>query len=212
MYALPFSRFTYHINNEIINYTSCEKDLGVIVHEKLKWNNNCISLTKKANQQLGLLRRTLFFTKNSSKRRVFYRSIVRSIFEHCSHVWKPTNTTFLSNVEKLQRRAVKWILGEQFGHYTIIDYNSKLKKLDLMPLEMKMKFSDLLLFYKIVNNLSPLKLPTYITPINPTQRSNTRASTKALLVNDTLLYECTLKPTPTLTSHSICEQILFSYT
>ena len=61
MYVLPFSRFPYHLNNEILNYVLYEKDLGVIINTKLKWNSHCIELLNKANQRLGVVRRTLFF-------------------------------------------------------------------------------------------------------------------------------------------------------
>ena len=84
MYVLPFTRFPYHLNDEILNYVPYEKDLGVIINNKLKWNSHCIQLMTKANQRLGLVRRTLFFMKNSTKRRVFYISLIRSIFDHCS--------------------------------------------------------------------------------------------------------------------------------
>lgn len=111
MHALPFSRFPYYLDDQTLDYVSSEKDLGVVVQSKLLWNEHCVILTKQANQRLGLLRRTLYFTKNVQKRRVFYISLVRSIFEHCSSVWKPCSTTIEAKMEKLQKRAVKWILA-----------------------------------------------------------------------------------------------------
>ena len=50
MYVLPFTRFPYHLNDEILNYVPYEKDLGVIINNKLKWNSHCIQLMTKANQ------------------------------------------------------------------------------------------------------------------------------------------------------------------
>ena len=145
MYVLPFSRFPYHLDGQTLTYVPSEKDLGIIVQSKLLWNEHCIMLIKQANQRLGLLRRTLYFTNNVQKRRVFYISLVRSIFEHGSSVWKPCGISLEAKMEKIQKRAVKWILGEQFSHYSQTDYNNKLKQLDLMPLNMEMKFTDLLL-------------------------------------------------------------------
>lgn len=102
--------------------------------------------------------------------------------------------------EKLQMRAVKWILNEQFSHYSVNEYNQKLKELDLMPLNMKMKYTDLLLFFKIINSLVPINLPSYLNVSAPIQRNNTRKSNKNCIANDPLLYECNLRPVPTLTA------------
>ena len=136
--------------------------------------------------------------KNCSKRRVFYISLVRSIFEHCSQVWNPCNSTVIVKMEKLQMRAVKWILNEQFSHYSVNEYNQKLKELNLIPLNMKLKYTDLLLFFKIINNLVPINIPSYLNIAAPIQRNNTRQSNKAFIANDTLLFECNLRPVPTL--------------
>ena len=86
--------------------------------------------------------------------------------------------------------------GEQFSHYSQVHYNHKLEQLDLMPLNMKMKFTDLLLFYKIINDMSPIKVPQYLQKTDITQLSSSRASTKIIIANDTLRYTCTLRPTP----------------
>ena len=67
-----------------------------------------------------------------------------------------------------------------------------------MPLDMKMKYNDILLFFKIIHSLVPINLPSYLNIAPPIQRCNTRASQKTFLANDTLLYECNLKPVPTL--------------
>ena len=95
-------------------------------------------------------------------------------------------------------RAVKWILNEQFSHYSVNEYNQKLKELNLMPLNMKLKYTDLLLFFKIINNLVPINIPSYLNIAAPIQRNNTRQSNKAFIANDPLLYECNLRPVPTL--------------
>jgi len=36
---------------------TAERDLGVIVSEDLKWENQCIAVVKKANEILGMIKR-----------------------------------------------------------------------------------------------------------------------------------------------------------
>ena len=35
---LPFSKFPYELNNNILDYVDNERDLGVIMHETLSWD------------------------------------------------------------------------------------------------------------------------------------------------------------------------------
>jgi len=68
----------------------------------------------------------------------------------------------VARLEKIQRRGVKWILGELGFHYNDIEYLSRLKELDLLPLEYKFRLTDLMLFHDIVYNISSIHLPDYI--------------------------------------------------
>ena len=70
-----------------------------------------------------------------------------------------------SKVESIQRKAVKWILGEQDHHYNDFEYLSRLKNLDLMPMEYKFRFTDLVMFHNIYHGQSVIKLPNYIVPM-----------------------------------------------
>ena len=63
----------------------------------------------------------------------------------------------------IQRRAVKWINGEQFASYSDDKYNELLRKHQFLPIKMKFIYNDLVMFYKIVNQLIPVELPDYIT-------------------------------------------------
>ena len=51
---LPFSKFSYELNNNILDYVDNERDLGVIMHETLSWDLQHSKLITKASQLLGL--------------------------------------------------------------------------------------------------------------------------------------------------------------
>ena len=88
--------------------------------------------------------------------------MVRSLFEHCSVVWRPHNQTSKDKLESIQKRAVKWILNEEYHSYSNIEYLLRCKQLNFLPLDFKLLFNDILLLHKIVNNLIPIKLPSYL--------------------------------------------------
>ena len=79
-------------------------------------------------------------------------------------------------VESIQRKAVKWILGEQDHHYNDYEYLSRLKSLDLMPMEFKFRYTDLMMFHNIYNGQSVTKLPEYLIPISYNDRTRLRST------------------------------------
>ena len=155
----------YTLNGIDLDFAKSEKDLGVVVTSDLCWEDNILALCTKARSRLGLMRRTLQFIKDHKQKRAFYLALIRSLFEHCSVVWRPTTDALNDKVESIQRKAVKWILGEQDHHYNDFEYLSRLKNLDLMPMEFKFRFTDLLMFHSIYHGQSVIKLPEYITPL-----------------------------------------------
>ena len=88
--ALPFVNFHYHLGEVRLEYTESEKDLGVLINCKLNFTEQQENLLLKANQQLGLVRRTCNFLMDVRRRRVLYLILVRSQFEHCSPIWRPS--------------------------------------------------------------------------------------------------------------------------
>ena len=162
----PFQAFYYQLKDAELEFVKCETDLGVTVTSTLNFNEHSLKLYSKASSRLGLLRRALHFVNNQKQKRAFYLAIVRSLFEHCSVVWRPTAKTTINKLENIQRRAIKWILSEEGHHYNDLEYTKRLKDLDLLPLNKKFEYTDLVVFYRIFHNLSVNKLPLYLQPLD----------------------------------------------
>ena len=134
---LPFSRFPYELNNNILDYVDNERDLGVLMHETLSWDLQHSKLITKASQLLGLTKRTCHFVNNTNRRRSLYLALVRSQFEHCSPICRPCSATQIDRFEKIQKNAIKWILHEQYISYIYSNdevYFRKCKESNLLPL------------------------------------------------------------------------------
>ena len=114
---LPSVRFCYHLGDVLLEYADNEKDLGVIINPSLCFSEQQDALVAKANQQLGLVRRTCHFVQDIKRRRTLYLTLVRSQFEHCSPIWRPSNDTAMKKFESFQKRCVKWILSEEEHSY-----------------------------------------------------------------------------------------------
>ena len=160
--ALPFSQFVYCLGNVPLDFVNSEKDLGVHINKSLTWTDHCNYLYSKANRNLGLLRRTCHFINNIRQRRNLYLALVRSQFEHCSSVWSPSSKVTMNKIEAIQKKCVKWILGEEFYSYTTETYFKKLKLLELLPIQSRLQLKDLKLLHNIIHNKSEITLPNYI--------------------------------------------------
>ena len=166
---LPEIQFMYHLGSEMLDYCESEKDLGIIVNSKLNWNEHCDYIISKFHKKMGLLRRTCHFVKNPNRRRVLYITLVRSLFEHCPIVWRPSSTTIMQKLENLQKHALKWILND-FENYTNVLYILKCKFLKIVPIESRFDYHDLTFFQSIFYGHSPVKLPQYLSLFDGTTR------------------------------------------
>ena len=71
----------------------------------------------------------------------------------------------------MQKRAIKWILGEENLSYTsFTTYIQKCRHLNILPLSVRFDFLDLIFFYKVVYGLVPTELPPYLIPYSGSTR------------------------------------------
>ena len=155
--------FTYKLGDSPLKYDDVEKDLGVYITPRLSWNSHIDRIYSKACQKLGIVRRNGHIVSDPKCRRALYLSLVRSQFENCSIIWRPTSKTLTDKLESLQKRAIKWILSEEHCNYSAELYTKKCKQVDILPLTLKFDLNDLLFLHKVINDLIPVSLPEYLT-------------------------------------------------
>src|SRR5207253_106886 len=85
-----------------------ERDLGVIVDNQLKWSAHCAVVTKKANQRLGLLRRT-FPCIPQDAFGVLYKTYIRPILEYGNILWSPYLAKDIIMLEQVERRVTRLV-------------------------------------------------------------------------------------------------------
>ena len=168
---LPFSTFFYSLDDRIIDYAYQERDLGVLINSTFNFADHHQAIITKAYQFLGLTKRSCHFVTDKKRRRNLNLAIVRSQFEHCSIVWAPKLQSEIDKFEKVQKRALKWILRQEYYSYSnIATYYSKCKEANLLPLSKHFELNNLKLFHKILNQLINIQLPPYIQRYNGQSR------------------------------------------
>jgi hypothetical protein len=163
--------YPYNIRNVSLNRVTKFTDLGILINDKLEWDdhiNNCI---KRANMRLGLIKRTTGYPCSTEVKLLCYTSLVRPILEFTSQLWTCNyNKKLMKNLESVQRRATKYILCDLNS-----SYDERLCKLSLLPLSFRREFLDLLFYYNCIHDIVDMNLnqfPQFIVHINPRTRQN----------------------------------------
>src|SRR5437867_2600081 len=79
---------TYEIKNEKLQVVDEETDLGIIIKNNLKIDSQCAKASKKGNQILGLIARTIT-CKDQAPIKILYKSLVRPKLDYCIQAWRP---------------------------------------------------------------------------------------------------------------------------
>ena len=86
-----------------------------------------------------MIKRAVGYDSPDSVKRQLYLSHVWSVLEYCSPVWSPYLVTEIASLEKVQRRATKFILND----FSDISYRDRCIKLSLLPLSFRREIHDL---------------------------------------------------------------------
>ena len=103
--------------------------------------------TARAYKILGLIRRT-FHTNCIITKMKLYLSLVRSQLMYCSQLWRPSLIKDIHSLQRVQRRATKYILNNYSS-----DYKSRLMNLKLLLLMYIYEMNDISF---LSNPISPL--------------------------------------------------------
>ena len=141
---VPFTNGV-HMNDTVLEEVKEIKDLGILTDCSLSWNSHTDMITAKANRMLGLIKRTCKDLKDTATLKTLFCSLVRSNLEYCSVVWSPFTKRNIDKLERIQRRATKFILKSND------QYDIRLRELNLLTLEQRRFLFDVTFLFKALN-------------------------------------------------------------
>ena len=153
-----FTKF-YQLNGQILQQVSENPYLGLIIRDDLQWSSHISKTCAKANSTLGFIRRNLKHC-NESFKQTAYISLVRSVLEYSCSVWDPHLEKDISQVEKIQRSAARFVKNDYSRHSSVTDM---MKELNWKPLHTRRREKRLALMFKIINNLVAIPADNYIS-------------------------------------------------
>ena len=127
--------------------TVVEKDLGVVVDNKLTFSHHINSIVARANQVMGMIRRSFKYMDKDIFVQLF-TSRVRPILEYGNVIWSPRLIRDIDAVERVQRRATKTVPG-----ISTMTYPDRLQTLRLPSLVYRRARGDMIETYKYLHNV-----------------------------------------------------------
>ena len=144
-------QYYFNLDDEVHQISSVhdqeQKDLGVTFDENLHFKTHIDQIIRRANNVLGTIKRT-FNSRDPNLIRQLYTTLVRPTLDYASTIWNPHQMGDIRGLENVQRRATKLILTLRS-----LTYPERLQTLNLPSLSYRRNRMDLIMVYKILNDL-----------------------------------------------------------
>ena len=159
------------IDNTVINITDRTKFLGVIIDHHLSFDPHITYIRGKISRGIGILYKAKRLL-NQSTLVTLYHAFVYPYFTYCLTIWGNTFQSFLSPLERCQKRAVRLLCGA--GKY---DHTKPLfEQMHILDLKRLYIYSVQMFLYKYYHNVLPSPFGTFFTYVADIHEHNTRQS------------------------------------
>ena len=165
----------YIIHSQKISKTDSVKYLGVKIDSKLAWSDHYNMISAKASSTLAFLRRNTYACPQPVKE-TCYNSFVRPTLEYSSCVWDPHHRNHIDQLEKVQKRAARYVTN----NHTLVEGNTakNMTSLKWVPLEERRARSKLFLLFKA--RTGEIDIPTHDLQVS--SRSNRNSALSNFLI------------------------------
>ena len=140
----------------------CEKDLGVHVDPSLHFSQHCAKAASKANQIVGLVKRTFSYMDIEMMTQLI-KGLIRPLLEYGNAAWSPLYKKDATVIESVQRRATK-LVPKLRGS----DYESRLRAMKLPSLVYRRMRGDMIECFKYMHKVYKVKT-NFLIPEEPEQ-------------------------------------------
>lgn len=150
-------KHTYTMGGGELTVTTEEKDLGVLVDDKLIFDKHIKEIVKKANRRIGLIKKG-FDCLDKVMFMNLYPVLIRPLLEYCVQVWSPYLQRDIDILERAQRRATKIVPALRN-----LPYEERLRRLNLTTLEEERVRGDMIETFKLFTGKEDINPEKFFT-------------------------------------------------
>ena len=168
------------LDNKQIQNVEKQKLLGVVIDNKLTWNEQIDTVCLNITRRITLLK---LLSKYIDKRSMTqdYNSYILPIFDHGCMIWGRCTTANTQRLLKLQKRAARIILKADI----LTPSQRMFSELRWLSFPRRVQYHTCVMVYKTLNNLAPEYISDlfqiHTTQVSDTHNRNTRSVDHELL-------------------------------
>ena len=140
--------------------------LSIPLHKAFSWSGHIriTNIASKASEIFNFSRRNLSKCSSTVKASS-YLTLIRPIMEYAASVWDPHHHNDMQVLEKVQRRAARWVIAG-----TVVCLLCYIRSLNWPSLQLRRRISRLQTLYKVTYKLSALS--TYFILFSPSTKTH----------------------------------------
>ena len=104
----PKIDFEIYLNGVLIEKSTCERFLGVLVDDKLSWSNHISAISSKISRNSGIIYKLKGIVPESVLK-ILYNSFIQSNLNYCSSVWGLKSKNSVEPLFRAQKKAIRAI-------------------------------------------------------------------------------------------------------
>lgn len=148
------------MNDTIISESTSHKHLGITFSNTCSWTEHISKIIETASTRLNLLRALKFKINRKSLEKI-YIAFIRPLLEYSDSVWDNCSTECKNQLESIHNEAARIVSGAT----KLCSLEKLLAELGWETLQQRRTKHKLIIFYKIVNGLTPDYLPDVLPPL-----------------------------------------------
>ena len=156
----PVFHPSLEMNNVVLNETTSHKHLGLTISNTCSWIEHINNIAETAWSRLNLMR-LLKFKINRKALEKMYFAFIRPLLEYSDSVWDNSPAYVKKQLDDIHYEAARIITGGT----KLCSHDKLLSDLGWDTLQERRTKHKLVIFYKILNNLTPPYLQDFVPPL-----------------------------------------------
>ena len=176
-YDVYYSPFSIEIAGSQIKRVHSTRFLGVIIDDKLKWDEHIKYICNKLAKSIGIIIKVRHFLPSKTLVTLYY-SLIYPYITYCHLVWGKASLVQLKKIIVLQKKVVRIISFSGFQDHSLPLF----RNLQILPMDELYIFCASTFIFKILRKLFPTTFLNIFNPFSERLSTFSRRSERNLYI------------------------------